>query len=101
MPEADAVAVVAPRVVAMALRCRGARRVDAETRSKGEEFDVVAEGDGEPSALGPFVLRPLVNRDVVIAAVRREFHGTCSSAKRPRPPASRVPPSPVLRGRAG
>ena len=74
MPEADAVAVVAPGIVAMALRGGCPRRVDAETRAKGEIFDVVAEGDGEPGALGPFVLRPLVDRDVVVAAVGGEFH---------------------------
>src|SRR5260370_437965 len=52
----------------------GPRRGDAEARTKGEEFDVVAESDGEPSSFGPFVLRPLVDRDVVVAAVGGQFH---------------------------
>src|SRR5260370_873171 len=75
MPETDAVAVIAPGIAAMGLGCRRARRVDAETRAEGEKFDVVAKGDREPGALGPFVLRPLVDRHVVVAAVGGELHG--------------------------
>src|SRR3984893_5431155 len=98
MPEADAVAVVAPRIVAVALGRGGARRVDTETCAKGEIFDVVAKGDGEPSAFRPVVLRPFVNRDVVVTAVRRELHLRIAynSGIGPSPP-----PSPRVRRIAG
>src|SRR5256885_1150997 len=43
-PDADAVAVVAPRVVAMRLRLAGLRRVVAETAAEGEPLDVGGDG---------------------------------------------------------
>src|SRR5260370_6018062 len=74
IPEADPVAVIAPRVIALALRRRCAGRVAAEPGPKGEMLDVVVEGDVEPCAAGPFVLPALMDRDVVIAGVSGKFH---------------------------
>src|ERR1700730_18097208 len=96
VPEADAVAVVAPGVVAVALGRGGAGRVDTETRAEGKEFDVVAESYGEPSALGPFILRPLVDRDVVVAAVGGQFHQGIGSNSGTGPSSQ---PSPRIAGR--
>ncbi len=59
MPKTDAVAVIAPRIVAMALGRRRPGRITAEPGAEREMLDVVVEGDGEPLALGPVVLRPL------------------------------------------
>src|SRR6516225_7023073 len=88
MPEADAIAVVAPGIVAMGLGSEYTRRVDPEPRAKREKLDVAAEGDGEAGALGPFVLRPLVDRHVVIASMGGELHSVCSGTKNPSPPRS-------------
>ena len=52
IPEADPVAVVAPRVIALALRRRCAGRVAAEPGAKGEMLDVVVERDGQPAPPG-------------------------------------------------
>ena len=53
VPDADAVAVVAPRVVALVLRRGAAGRVGAEAGAEGEILDIVAEVDGEPLAARP------------------------------------------------
>src|SRR5271170_2728291 len=92
MPQADAVAVIAPGIVAMALRRRGTRRVAAEPGAEGEMLDVVVEGNGEPLAPGPLIWRPLVDRDIVVAAVRREFHG-CNSEPHDAPHPNPLPAS--------
>jgi hypothetical protein len=65
-PDADAVAVVAPRVVALRLWRRPTGRVGAEARAEGEVLDIVAEVDGEPLAAGPRVVFAAVDRHVVI-----------------------------------
>ena len=46
IPEADPVTVIAPRVIALALRRRRAGRIAAEPGAKREMLDVVVEGDG-------------------------------------------------------
>ena len=74
-PDADAVAVVAPRVVALRLWRRAAGRVRAEARAEGKVLDVVAEVDGEPLAAGPRVVLAAVDRHVVVAVVDRQLHG--------------------------
>src|SRR5260370_15529979 len=74
IPEADPVAVIAPRVIALALRCRRARRVAAQPGPNGGILDVLVECDGEPCAAGPLVLPALMARDVVIAVGGGESH---------------------------
>src|SRR5271170_3890375 len=74
IPQTDAVAVIAPRIVAVALRRRRPGRITAEPGPEREMLDVVVKGDGEPLALGPVVLRPLGDRDVVVAGMGGEFH---------------------------
>src|SRR5262249_7723659 len=64
MPKADAIAVVAPRKIAVTLGGRNSRGIAAEPRTKGEIFDVAADSDGEPGALRPLILRSLVDRHV-------------------------------------
>src|SRR5260370_24450151 len=86
IPEADPVAVIAPRVIALALRCRRARRVAAEPGPKGEILDVVVEGDGAPCAAGPFGLPALMDRDGAIAAVSGKLHWRAPWSGMPTPP---------------
>src|SRR5262249_182609 len=74
VPEANAVAIVTPGIVAVVLRSWRARPVGPEPAPKGKVFDVVAKGNREPGAFGPFVLRPLVDRHVVVTAMARELH---------------------------
>ena len=74
IPEPDPVAVVAPRVVALALRRGGAGRIAAEPAAKRKPFDVVVEDDREPLPFGPVVLRPVGDRHVAVAVVRGELH---------------------------
>jgi len=93
-PDADAVAVVAPRVVALRLRRRAAGRVGAEAGAVGKVLDVVAEVDGEPLAAGPRVVLAAVDWQIVVAAVGWQPHGVppvghsrwreCSIRTRPR-----------------
>ena len=75
-PDADAVTVVAPRVVALRLWRRAAGRVRAEARAEGKILDVVAEVDGEPLTGRPRVVLAAVDRNVVVAVVDRQLHGT-------------------------
>src|SRR5262249_50976395 len=77
--------IVAPRVVAVVLGCRRTRRVGTQSSAKGKIFDVVTESDGEPGAVGPFVLRPLVDRHVVVTPVGEKLHRVLSSTKDPSP----------------
>src|SRR5271169_5223531 len=74
VPKADAIAVVAPSVVALVLRTDLAGRVAADSGAEGEELDVVAEEDREPFPLRPLVDRALVDRNVVVASVAWQFH---------------------------
>src|SRR5262249_53752900 len=74
-PDADAVAVVAPRVIALRLRCRAAGRIGAEAGAEGEVLDIVAEIDGEPLAAGPRVVLAAIDWHVVVAVVGRQLHG--------------------------
>src|SRR4029077_8620190 len=69
VPEPNAVAIVAPSVVAVVLGGRCARRIGAEPGAKGEVFDVVAKGNRQPGALRLFIFRPLVYRHVLVAAM--------------------------------
>jgi hypothetical protein len=55
-PDADAVAVVAPGVVAVRLRLAGLRRVVAESGAKSEPLDVGREDESEPLAARPAVI---------------------------------------------
>src|SRR5215475_9308917 len=74
-PDANAVAVVAPGVVALRLRHRATGRVGALPRAEGEVLYVVAEVDGEPFVVGPRVVLAAVDRDVVVAVVGGQLHG--------------------------
>ena len=74
IPEPDPVAVIAPGVIALALRRRCAGRVAAEPGAKGEILDIVVEGDGEPCPPGQSYCGRLVDRDVVVAIMRGKFH---------------------------
>jgi hypothetical protein len=68
-PDADAVAVVAPRIVAMRLRLGGLRRVVTEAGAEREPLDVRRDDEGESLAARPAVVAPLRQRDEVVAAV--------------------------------
>jgi hypothetical protein len=74
VPEADPVAVIAPGVVALVLRRADAGRIGAEAGAECEMLDVVAEEDREPLPLRPVIGRPPGDRQVIVAAVPREFH---------------------------
>src|SRR5215469_8356775 len=74
MPEPDAIAVVAPCVVPLALRCCCASRVAAQPSAEGEIFDIVVERDRKPRAARPLILWPLMDRDVVIPIMAGKFH---------------------------
>ena len=58
-PDADAVTVVAPGVVAMGLRLAGLRRVVAEAGAEGEPLDVGRYDEREALAGRPRVVAPL------------------------------------------
>ena len=68
-PYADAIAVVAPGVVAMRLRLAGLGRIVAQPRAEGEPFDVGGDDEREALAAGPAVVAPLGQRYEVVAAV--------------------------------
>src|SRR5258708_12278313 len=86
VPDPDPVAVIAPGVVALVLRARAAGRIGAEPSAERKMLDVVAEEDREPLALRPVINRPFGDRDVIVAAVRREFHSRdLASAASPSP----------------
>jgi hypothetical protein len=68
-PDADAVAVVAPGIVAMRLRLAGLRGVVTEAGAECEPLDVRRDDEGESLAARPAVVAPLRQRDEVVAAV--------------------------------
>src|SRR5688572_15410675 len=71
-PHTDAVAVVAPGVVAMRLRLAGFRRVVSQACAEGEPLDVGGEEEGEPLAARPAVVFTFRQRNEVVAAVLRQ-----------------------------
>src|SRR5262249_56194508 len=71
-PHADAVAVVAPRVVAVRLRLAGLRRVVAEPSAESEPLDIGGEHKGEALAAPPAVVLALGERNGVVSAGPRE-----------------------------
>ena len=74
-PHADAVAVIAPTVVAVVGR-RGLRGDEMpEALPEGEMLDVQGDVNGEALALGPGIIRPLGDGRVIVASVRRQLHG--------------------------
>ena len=74
IPQPDTVAVIAPGVVALALRRRCSSRVAAEPGAKREILDIVVEDDSEPFALRPVIDRPLRDRHVVVTIMRGKLH---------------------------
>src|SRR6185436_7586188 len=71
-PHADAVGVVAPRIVAMRLRLALLRRVVAEAGAEREPLDVGRQHEREALAARPAVVLALDQRDEIVAAVLRE-----------------------------
>jgi hypothetical protein len=68
-PHADAVAVVAPRVVALRLRLAHLGGVMPQAGAEGVPLDVGGNAEGEPPAAWPAVVLALRQRDVVVALV--------------------------------
>src|SRR5882762_2999920 len=71
-PYADAIAVVAPRVIAVRLGLAGLGRIVPEAGAIGEPLDIAGEQAREPLAAGPAVVLALRQRHEVIAAVLRQ-----------------------------
>src|SRR5262249_6884672 len=71
-PDADAVAIVPPGVVAVGLRLTGLRRVVPEPGAEGEPFDVGRDRERETRAARPAVVLALGQGNVVVAIVLRE-----------------------------
>src|SRR5687767_6533038 len=71
-PHADAVAVVAPGVVAMGLRLAGFRRVVSQAGAESEPFDVGGEEEGEALAARPAVVFAFREWNEVVAGVLRQ-----------------------------
>ncbi len=82
-PDADAVAVVAPGVVAVRLRLAGLRRVVAEPGAEGKPLDVGGEDEGEALSARPAVVLPFDQRDKIIAAVLRQQRVSQPSLPKP------------------
>ena len=59
IPQPNAVAVIAPGIIALALRRRCPGRVAAEPGAKREMLNIVVEDDRKPFTLRPVVDRPL------------------------------------------
>jgi len=55
-PDADAVAVVAPGIVAVRLRLAGLRGIMAEPGTEGEPFDIGGEDESEALVARPAVV---------------------------------------------
>src|SRR5438034_11291713 len=71
-PHADAIAVVAPRVIAVRLRLAGLGRIVPEAGAIGEPLDIGGEQEREALAAGPAVVPALRQRDEVIAPMLRQ-----------------------------
>src|SRR5882762_1235357 len=71
-PYADAIAVVAPRVIAVRLGLAGLGRIVPEAGAIGEPLDIAGEQERQPLAAGPAVVLALRQRHEVIAAVLRQ-----------------------------
>src|SRR5439155_1163423 len=71
-PHADAIAVVAPGVIAVRLRLAGLGRIVPETRAIGEPLDIGGEQEREALAAGPAVVPAFRQRDEGIAPVLRQ-----------------------------
>jgi len=73
-PDADAVAVIAPGIVAMRLRLAALRRIVTEAGAEREPLDVRRQDEGKAPCFsirtaGPAIVAPLRQRDEVVAAV--------------------------------
>ncbi len=71
-PYADAVAVVAPGIVAVGLRLALLRRIVTEPGAEGEPLDVGGQHEREALAARPAVVLALRQRDEVVAVVLRQ-----------------------------
>ena len=70
-PDADAVAVVAPGIVAVRLRLAGLGRIVPQPRAEGEPLDVRGEQERQALAARPAVVFAFNQRNEVVAAVLR------------------------------
>jgi hypothetical protein len=71
-PDADAVAVVAPGIVAVGLRLSGLRRVVAEPGAEGKPLDVGRQAEREALALRPRVVFSFYEGNKLVARVLRQ-----------------------------
>ena len=72
-PDADAVAVVAPRIIAMGLRLAVLGVVVAAPLAERETFDIGRQTECETLATGPVVVLALGDRRVIVAPVVRQW----------------------------
>src|ERR671936_1002717 len=71
-PDADAIAIVTPGIVAMRLRLARLRRVVTQAGTEGEPFDVGGDDECEALAARPAVVAPLRERYKIVAVVLRQ-----------------------------
>src|SRR5260221_12731853 len=86
-PDADAVAIVAPGIVAVRLRLAGLGRVMAEAGAEGEPFHAAREDEGKALAIWPTLVGPLGKRYIVVAVVLRQQRLQMLISRAYKPPA--------------
>src|SRR5262249_54182492 len=84
-PDADTVAVVAPRVIPLLLRLALLGRIPAGALAVGIDLDVGRGAEGEPLATPPGIVLALADRDIVVTIVLGQRQHRTPPASIPNP----------------
>src|SRR5262249_54235081 len=74
VPGTNPVAPVAPGVVQHVGRRPAGRQLGTQPLAEREVFEIEGKVDGEPLAVGPRIVAPPAQRNVVVAAMRQQVH---------------------------